>query len=213
MDGSAPGVGSQSRPVVQRLPVIESSEANLMARRLVIFVFVLSVFSAVSRAQAQFTWVNTFCHSVATDFKRNNCWPEPFVCPDRVTVRAPFQVMVENGWRLQNTISKHYFDEETGELTMAGQNRIYWILNNAPKQHRTIYVHMCRDPNESASRMQMVHDFAQRYAPPGTMAQVEPTLEEPVGWTAERVGYVSQAFESSAPAPRLPSGGPSLSGG
>jgi hypothetical protein len=189
------------------------SEANPMARRLAAFVFVITLFSVVPRAQAQFTWLHTFRDSVVTDFKRNNCWPEPFVCPDRVAVRAPFHVMVNNGWQLQNTISDHYFDEATGELTVAGQNKVYWILNHAPKHHRVVYVQMSREPDITAHRLQTVQAIAAAYAPAGTLAVVEPTINEPPGWTAERVGYVSQAFAASAPAPTLPTASAASSSG
>ena len=175
-----------------------------MARRLAVVVFVMTLFTAVPRAQAQFTWFHTACHSVATDFKRNNCWPEPFVCPDRAAVRSPFNVMVHNGWELQNTISQHHFDETTGELTVAGKNKIYWILNHGPEQHRVVYVQQSREPTVTTQRMQIVQAIAQTYAAPGAIARVEPTIHEPPGWTAERVGFVSQAFQESAPAPRLP---------
>ena len=186
-----------------------------MARRLAAIVFVMTMFTAVPRAQAQFTWLHVAYDSVCTDFKRNNCWPEPFSGPDRAMVRAPFVVMVHNGWQLQNTVSEHYFDETTGELTEAGKNKVYWILTQAPKQHRTVFVQQSREPAVTAHRMQVVQAIAQTYAAPGTVAQVEPTIHEPPGWTAERVSFVSQAFEASAPAPRLPEGssGSSSSGG
>jgi hypothetical protein len=180
------------------------SEANPMARRLAAIVFVMTLFTAVPRAQAQFAWFHAFSDSVVTDFKRNNCWPEPFICPDRATVRAPFNVMVHNGWQLQNTVSDHHFDETTGKLTVAGQNKVFWILNHAPKHHRVVYVQQSREPTVTGQRLQTVQALAQTYAPPGTMAYVEPTINEPPGWTAERVGFVSQAFQETAPAPRLP---------
>ncbi len=184
-----------------------------MARRLAVMVFVVTLFSGVSRAHAQFTWFHVFCDSVKTDFKRNNCWPEPFVCPDRVTVREPFNVMVRNGWEFQNTISDYHFDEGTGELTIAGQNKIYWIVNRAPQAHRTVYVQMSRDPMVTNQRLQMVQSVAQAYAAPGTLAQVEPTVNEPPSWNAEQVGLLNTAFQASAPAPRLPiASGSSTSG-
>ena len=126
-------------------------------------------------------------------------------------VRAPFVVMVYNGWQLENMISEHHFDETTGQLTEAGRNKIHWIQTQAPKQHRTVYVQQSREPTVTAQRIQLVQALAQRYAAPGTIAQVEPTVHEPVGWTAERVGLVSQAFQESAPAPRLPAAATSSS--
>ena len=82
-----------------------------------------------------------FCSSVARDTKRRNCWPKPWVCPDRQAVQAPFAVMVANGWRLQNMLGDHHFAAVTGELTEAAHLKIRWILTEAPQQQRTIYVH------------------------------------------------------------------------
>ncbi len=184
-----------------------------MARRLALMVFLISLFCGVPRAHAQFTWFHVFCDSVKTDFKRNNCWPEPFEGPDRATVRAPFYVMVHNGWQLQNTISNYHFDEATGELTVAGQNKVFWIVNHAPKYHRTVYVQMSRDPVVTAQRLQTVLAIAQSYSAPGSLAQVQPTIDEPPSWNADQVGFVNAAFEASAPPPRLPAASSSTSTG
>jgi hypothetical protein len=176
-----------------------------MARRLAAIVFALTLFTAIPRAQAQhFAWFHSFTDSVVTDFKRNNCWPDPFLCPDRVTVRAPFNVMVHNGWQLQNTIGEHHFDDVTGELTEAAKNKIYWILTQAPKQHRIVYVQESREMDITVQRLQAVQALAANYAPEGTLARVETTKKQINGWTAEQVGYVSESFAASAPAPQLP---------
>src|SRR5574340_671894 len=145
-----------------------------MARRLAAIVFVVVLFSSVSSVHAQFAWVNDACNSVVTDFKRNNCFPEPFLAPDRAAVRMPFNIMVQNGWRLENTLGDHYFDEVTGELTNAGQNKIYWILNQAPKQHRTIFVQRTKSEAVTEQRLNLVRSLAAAYVPEGTVPQVEP---------------------------------------
>ena len=37
-------------------------------------------------------------------YHTNQMWPWPYVCPDRVAVREPFCIMINNGWRRQNLI-------------------------------------------------------------------------------------------------------------
>ena len=175
-----------------------------MARRLAAIVFLAVLFTSVSGVHAQFGWINEACDSVVTDFKRNNCYPEPFLAPDRAAVRMPFVIMVQNGWRLENTLGDHYFDEVTGQLTNAGQNKIYWILNLAPKQHRTIFVQRTKSAAVNQQRMEMVQSLAAAYAPEGTIPRVEATREVLVAWPADRVDQISRAFQASAPEPRLP---------
>ena len=48
--------------------------------------------------------------------KRNNCWPEPFVCPDRAAARMPFCIQIANGWRSRNTIDGIYFEQNGTQL-------------------------------------------------------------------------------------------------
>ena len=111
----------------------------MMAR----FVCVVS-FSLVSLActvPARANWIGEFFYCMARDTKRRNCWPKPFVCPDRQAVRAPFVVMVNNGWRFQNMLGDHHFASDTGELNEAGRIKVRWILTQAPQQHRSVYVY------------------------------------------------------------------------
>jgi hypothetical protein len=175
-----------------------------MARRLVLFLFVISMFVAVPQAKAQFGWISSGIHSMATDFKRNNCWPEPFIAADRYDVRMPFNVMVHNGWRQQNMIGEHHFDDMTGELTEAGKLKVHWILTQAPKQHRTVYVQKDRSQAITAQRLQAVQAISAVYSADGMIAQIELTDEPFAGWPADRVNFVNQSFETSAPPPRLP---------
>ena len=77
-------------------------------------------------------WLCDFCNSVARDTKRRNCWPAPFNCPDRQTVRAPFAIMVNNGWRRQNMLGDFHFEATTGQLTEAGKLKIRWIVIRGP---------------------------------------------------------------------------------
>ena len=142
--------------------------------------------------------------SVCRDWKRNNCWPRPFDYPDRQTVRAPFAVMVQNGWRRQNLLSDFHFEMDTGKLTPAGEEKIRWILLEALEHHRTIYVGRARTAAETAARVDSVEKLGAQILPEGRLPAVLETNIKPYGWPAERVDVIGRKFQDSAPEPRLP---------
>ena len=41
---------------------------------------------------------------VKQGYHANQMWPWPYVCPDRIAVREPFCIMINNGWRRENLI-------------------------------------------------------------------------------------------------------------
>ena len=71
-------------------------------------------------------------NSIVRDVKRRQCWPEPFVAPDRATVRSPFVTQVANGWRRQNMLGEFHFQPGSQDLTEAGRLKVRWILPYAP---------------------------------------------------------------------------------
>lgn len=142
--------------------------------------------------------------SIVRDTKRRNCWPQPFVRPDRYTVRAPFAVMVANGWRRQNMLSDHHFSPQTHELTEAGQLRVRWILTQAPPAYRAVYVHVAEDAEKTAKRLESVQQLAAQLVPHGELPQVLQTDIPDHGWPAERVEAINRALQGSTNTPRIP---------
>ena len=63
---------------------------------------------------------NRFWHNCCLDFHRNNSWPEPFLSADRMAVRAPYCIMTDNGWKMQNTVGTYLFDGESQRVNQAG---------------------------------------------------------------------------------------------
>ncbi len=162
-------------------------------------------FGWVSSADAQI--LEKFVHNMARDAKRNNCWPQPFVCPDRQRVRAAFVQMVANGWERQNLLSTHHFKSTDGQLNESGRLRIHWILTEAPPQHRTIFVQRGPSAEETAARVDRVQQVAMQLSPDGELPRVVQTSVSPLGWPAERVDVIGRKFHASMPDPRLPCGG------
>lgn len=154
------------------------------------------------------------------DYRRNIDWPQPFVVPDRVAARAPFGMMINNGWRTQNTLSDEHFDQDTGALNEAGELKVRDILTYAPAEHRTVYVLQARNPQLTEIRNRSVKRFASRLAAPGEWPQVAGTRVRPRGWSADYINTIGTRYNATTPDPRLPpsqgagmGGGGSMGGG
>jgi hypothetical protein len=164
---------------------------------------VLAGMALAESAQAQV--LEKFVNSCARDCKRNNCWPEPFVRTDRAAVRLPFDMMVQRGWQQQNLLSGLHFKDKGAELNEAGQAKIHWILTDAPRQHRTIFVQMADSPDQTAARVAAVQEVAGRVAiNTDQMPMVVAVAGSAPGWSAERADAVGRKFQTSMPAPVLP---------
>ncbi len=151
-------------------------------------------------------WTGTkqVASDVARDTKRRNCWPEPFIYPDRQAARAPFVTMIEHGWRQQNLIADHHFQEDSSRLTEAGRHKVRWILFEVAPQHRIIYVQTADDPQVTASRMGEVRQLAAKLDGRGQLPPVVKTHRGPRGWSGEWVDAVGRRFHEATPAPALP---------
>jgi uncharacterized membrane protein YgcG len=147
-------------------------------------------------------------------FQRVNKWPDPWICPDRQSVRAPMAIMAANGWRRQNMLTDLHFTD-TNDLTEAGDLLVRWILNEAPQARRVIYVHRGTTGEDTAARMAVVAKAAQRAAPSQPIPPILETSISDVGWPAREVEIISRRYDATIPDPRLPkdSGGGGGGGG
>jgi hypothetical protein len=190
---------------------MEGPEMLAYVARLIVFAVV--TFTAIPSSA---DWLCDFFNSVARDTKRRNCWPAPFVCPDRQSTRTPFAIMVNNGWRKQNMLGDFYFEPSSGLLTEAGKLKIRWIIVEAPEQHRQIFVHIGLSPEETEARMAAVNTYASSIALDGNVPPITQTSISDYGTPASRVDLIDRKYQASMPAPRLPAqaiGGSSSSTG
>ncbi len=174
----------------------------MMIRFLSTFAVLLAVSVYATPADAQL--LHDFSRSVVRDFKRNNCWPDPFIATDRVAVRAPFNVMVRNGWQRQNMIGDYHFDESGRKLTRAGELKVRWILTETPLHHRTIYVHQAESKDTTNTRIAAVREVAASILPRGAMPVVQRTNIGMEGWPAERVSTIIRQFHETTQPPVMP---------
>jgi hypothetical protein len=171
------------------------------ARFLGIVGFFLVSLGCASQVSADL--ISSFFNSIAKDVKRRQCWPAPFAAADRVAVRAPFALMVNNGWRRQNMLGEFHFEQGTGQLTEAGRLRVRWILTAGPEQHRLIYVHTADNDSETSARMAAVQQLASQISP-YRLPPVQATSIPDEGWPASQVDAIDRKYMSTQPTPRLP---------
>src|SRR5262245_14419565 len=77
-----------------------------------------------------------FWHRCQVDWHRNNAWPEPFLSADKMAVRAPYCIQVDNGWKMQNTIGTFLFDSESQRINQAGDLLVKWIISQGHANSR-----------------------------------------------------------------------------
>jgi hypothetical protein len=120
-------------------------------------------------------------------------------------VREPFCLMVSNGWRRQNLLGAHHFNDTSNELTTAGELRVRWIMTQVPGDRRTIFIERDVDPAVTAQRMATARSYiAQVGAPDNQLAQVVETHLISEGRPASVVDATNVRFQESMPPPTLP---------
>lgn len=153
-------------------------------------------------------WLDSFFDHVHTGYKVNRRWPSPYICPDRAAVRAPFDVMVRNGWRRQNLMGSHHFNSEATELTRSGQLKVRWIMTQAPPQYRQVFVERSLDRSITDQRMSTVRAFTEQVAEQLALDQgpapVSETQLVSEGRPAATVDYVNTQFRENMRVPELP---------
>jgi hypothetical protein len=173
-----------------------------MRQTLIAVAAVVVVAGVVQSARA--VWVDHSAHYCKHGYHQNVDWPWPYVCPDRVAVREPFCIMVNNGWRRQNLLGAHHFNEDATKLTTAGELRVRWIMTQAPPDRRNIFVERSAGADVTAQRLTTAREFANQLSTDGRMPQVSETFLISEGRPASVVDATNVRFQESTPPPVLP---------
>ncbi len=173
-----------------------------MRRILIAAAAIAAVGSFISSAYA--IGFDETAHHIKQGARRNAAWPWPYVCADRVAVREPFGMMISNGWRRQNLLGPHHFNDKSNQLTTAGELRVRWIMTQAPAQRREIFVERDASPEVTALRLTTARDYATRVAMDGQTPQLMETHLVSEGRPASVVDATNVRFQESMPAPTLP---------
>jgi hypothetical protein len=176
--------------------------------RRTIFAAAVAVVVIASTQQVSAICCDDTAMYVKQGYHANAMWPWPYVCPDRIAVREPFCIMVNNGWRRQNLLGSHHFNPETNQLNAAGQLRVQWTMTQAPADRRSIFVERTLDPNVNNQRMAAVQEYATLVAIDGRAPQVAQTYIVSEGRPATLVDFTNTKFQQSMPLPVLPAAQP-----
>jgi hypothetical protein len=160
------------------------------------------VLTTVNRAYA--VCFDDTAHYIKHGYYVNEMWPWPYVCPDRIAVREPFGIMVNNGWRRENLLGAHYFNPETNQLNAAGELRVKWIMTQEPPQRRNIFVERELDATVNSQRIAAIRDYAVKVAPDSRAPQIAETNLMSEGRPAAIVDFTNTKFQQSMPIPALP---------
>jgi hypothetical protein len=175
-----------------------------MRRSLWAILSLLCVASVSLPAVAGEGW-HEFWHRVYVDYHRNNAWPEPFQTADRAAAREAWCIQTDNGWKMQNTVGTFLFDRETQQLNQAGELLVKWIVTQAPHHRRAVFVLRGETPEATKTRATSVQAAVAKYANEcGCVCPVLLTCVEPTGWPASYIDSITQQFNATIPAPRLP---------
>lgn len=133
-------------------------------------------------------------------------WPSPYLCADRQHVHLPMEQMIANGWRRQNLLGPHHYNEDSTELTQSGKLKVQWIMSQTPPRYRQVFIERSIQEGVTATRIATAQNFAnivarnaQTYVPP--IADTHIVSE---GRPAATVDFVNTQFRDNMPAPVLP---------
>ncbi|TWT48569.1 hypothetical protein [Botrimarina hoheduenensis] len=138
-----------------------------------------------------------------TGRKENNLWPQQYLNTDRVNAMAPFDIMVRNGWRKQNLLGSHHFNEDATELTQAGRLRVQWILTQPPAPYRQVFVERAIGDGVTEARIAATEQFAQQVLR-GEPATIVDTHIQSDGRPAVVIDYVNTQYRENMMTPVLP---------
>ena len=137
------------------------------------------------------------------DFQRNLAWPQPFITRDRLASCSFFDLMAENGWSQQSTLTPFHFDAKSQQLTEVGKAKVRQILTQQPEKFRTLFVSAGEDNRISAQRVAAVQQAASEVLPVGSLPDVRQVAIPPRGLPAEYSNSISKKFAETLPTPRL----------
>ena len=173
-----------------------------MRRMILAACVTLTVAFLASSASAVF--IDTTCHYVKSGYHRNKNWPYPYICPDRMAVREPFEIMVRNGWRRQNLLGGYLFNPMTNQLTTAGELQVRWIMTQAPPAYRQVFIERSLDAAVTADRIAATRQFASRVTLDGQVPEVFESDLMAEGRPAAIVDATNVKFMENMPIPVLP---------
>lgn len=86
---------------------------------------------------------------------RNDAWPKPFACQDRMAYYSVWDVMINQGYAQNCVLGSQHFKPESNELNQAGLLKIANLMQNMPSDRRNLLV--ARDGNDMLAQSRIDH--------------------------------------------------------
>lgn len=155
---------------------------------------------AFGNGELQAKWTD-FQHRFQLVTDRNQAWPQPFICQDRAAYLDIWQVQYQHGLVAAHTLTSDCFNQYN-ELNQAGQSRVAWIMQNAPKNDKVIYVYDENDMTDA--RMASIRDTVNKwYGQMGT-ATIAKTTQKPNEISSVYQQTTNQLYLQGQPQPVIP---------
>ena len=135
---------------------------------------------------------------------RSHCWPYPYNLMDQQSVRSPFQMMVANGWQMQNMIRSEHFESGSEKLNESGRRHVHWVLTRAPKTQRVLFVEPGESARQTARRLAAVEHRARLTENDETGVEVVLATVAPPAVTPLRATEVGSAPRTQPRRLRMP---------
>jgi hypothetical protein len=145
-----------------------------------------------------------YTDSCEAAYIENVMWPQQYIRPARRGICQSTELMIANGWRRQNLLSKYHFEKDGAQLSEAGRLKVEWILTQAPAQRRTIYVQRTTDQELAAGRVAAVQELASTVSPGASNADIHETQLQDEGHPAGSIDAVFTGFRTHQMLPVLP---------
>lgn len=147
---------------------------------------------------------DTFKADYRINRARSSAWPQPFSCWDREHYHAIFNQQFATGNQVAHTLTAEYFDPETNKLNRAGEMKVAWIMQNAPRNDKQIYVHQDGTAPTAERRMASIRAFTGRYYAHLGNATVATSQIRPNQIPAYFQREYLRAYTEEQPAPIIP---------
>lgn len=139
------------------------------------------------------------CH----EYYASHYWPYPYICEDRRYVNSLSQSQINNGWMTETTLYSYHFNEETNELTDAGRLHLQWILQDAPPEHRMVWVQTAPSKDVAAIQLASVRAAAVEMVGEENLPGISHRVTTPTGRPALEVDAIRRLEIQSIPEPRI----------
>lgn len=150
-------------------------------------------------------WRAEYKEKAAVTTNRNEAWPKPFACQDRMSYFSTIAMMYDLGWIAQCCLTSVHFDE-SGNLNEAGQNKVQAIMNNNPLDRRFVYILHSLNVVDTQTRLENVRVAVGNWYGPDLARNVQITDRIPQEISGQRIERINTLYQSGMQPPILPAG-------